>query len=74
MYTLAANQTLGSKGALTLSKISIADDESECHPWLLVILAALLCLEAIFALATMMAIRVRYRERDGLINNPLEKC
>jgi hypothetical protein len=74
MHTTAANQTLGYEEALTLAKASDAYAEPASHPWLLVVLAALLCLEVIFALTKLMTIRLRYRGRERLVTDWEGKC
>lgn len=74
MYTVAANQTLGYEEASMLAKASDAYAEPASHPWLLAVMAALLCLEVIIALTSMMTIRLRYHGRDKLMTNWDGKC
>jgi hypothetical protein len=69
MYIAAANQTLGSDGALTMAKVSKAYAESTTQPWLIAAMGVLLGLEIIGILVGMMAMRSRYRGRIRLMNN-----
>lgn len=69
MYIKLANQSLGSEGALTLTKVSKAYAESATKPWLIAAMGVLLGLEILCILAGMMAMRSKYRGRIRLMNN-----